>query len=401
MKRVFWLQMLLSLSILLQAQEASAIPDARQEVPPPPVVSALTAVYSDHTVHLSWTPVPNLTGESIVLRYDRPITASNYAEAATVGTVPATTTTFEDTIEDGKEYYYAILSRDNSGMLYDFFLPANNSLLVAVSTGEAERVEIAQITEFAVAGKDDSLYISWKSSVKNKTLVLYRSITPFADISSLLQAVVVSSISEDISHYTDYPIPGVPYYYAIIDEDAIHTGNVTFTAGTNTNEIPMEAAANTGTNRRAGLTVLRPMPLPYLNPSRTIGMPKYSFSAATEGIISELVNSAPKRKITEHAPYVFRSDFESISSGEEYTLKQLLEESLIPGKWDHLIQSLQKFLSIRRSAETTARVHFYLGEAYYFTGDYQQALLEFLLSRDYYYNQSGEWIGYTMDAMIL
>ena len=53
---------------------------------------------------------------------------------------------------------------------------------------------------------------------------------------------------------------------------------------------------------------------------------------------------------------------------------------------------LENFLRIRRSTAVEHRAHFYLGQMYYLTGRYREALLEFLLARDSYYRPSEDWM---------
>ena len=93
-------------------------------------------------------------------------------------------------------------------------------------------------------------------------------------------------------------------------------------------------------------------------------------------------------------PYLFTIDAQSNTGGEELALRTILAGSFIPGHWDAAIMELKRFLSIRRTPSTVARARFYIGEAQFFSGNYHQALLEFLLAQDRYYNQSREWIHY-------
>jgi hypothetical protein len=400
MKRVFFSVILLCLFLLPGIGESLALP-ADREVPPPPVVSGLQAVCKDTTVTLTWVKAPGIAGDNIILRSNRPITAANYKTADTRGTVPVAKTRFEDSIEPGQDYYYAVLSRDSDGTAYDFFLPVSNALVVPVSAGPVQTpAKETVLSTFDVITRNDAVIITWKSSLAGKNIVLYRSTSPFTDMTSLVQAILVSTLVDTGAPFVDYPVPGVPYFYAVIDEDTLRTGSVQFAEGQNTNRIPVEIPASYARIKRSTLPSIRPIPLPYLNLSQNAETPKWHFSDKTEKIIQKVTAHPIVKKESAKNPFVFLSDKDSVSGGEEYNLKKILDTSFSSHTWNTAISDLNDFLAIRRTAETTARTHFYLGEAWFFSGNYRKALPEFLLSQDLYYNQANEWIQYTLDRMV-
>ena len=372
------------------------------KVPPPPVVSGLFGTCSGNNVTLNWQPATDISGDNIILRSVKPITSANYSSAERIATISVSLATFSDTIADGSEYYYAILTRDTDGVLYDFFLPASNSLLVPVISGIAKKPAITTIlTEFDAMVRNDAIIMTWNSSLQGKNMVLYRSTSPFTDMSSLVSALVISSFQDNGAPYVDYPVPGVPYYYVVLDEDAIKSGTAEFLPDKNTNRIPVEIPSIYAKIQRTPLPTLRPMPLPWLNPGQQAEIPALKFSPDTEKIIASLTSYTPIKSARNLSPYVFKSDLDSTSGGEDYTLKKILEINFREGSWDKAIKSLNSFLSIRRSEDTIARTRFYLGEAYYFSGDYRNALLSFLMSEDNYYEQSQEWIQYVLEKSIM
>lgn len=378
--------------------ESGDLPESL-EVPPAPVVSGLTAVSTGTTVTLGWIPAPDIEGENIILRANRPITSANYAAAEKRGSVPANANTFTDTIEESSDFFYAILTRDADGTYYDFFLPASNSLLVPVRAVTGIQSEEAVLSAFDAMTKNDAVIVTWNASIKNKNVVLYRSTSPFTGMTSLVPAVVVSAFRDDGAPYVDYPVPGVPYYYAILDEDAIRSGTARFEEGVNTNRIPVEIPSIYEKIKRAKLPVVRSMPLPWLNPSSEVERAPVVFSAKTEAKIGALLEKGNVRERTALKPYVFLSDSDASATGEEFALKGILEGNFRNGALDGAIADFNEFLAIRRTDDTTARTRFYLGEAWYFKGEYSKALLEFLLSEDRYYNQSREWIEYILEKM--
>jgi hypothetical protein len=379
--------------------QTSMAADSR-EVPPAPVVSSLTASCERDRVSLAWIPAYDVSGVNLVLRSNRPITAANYGSAETRATIPVAETNWSETLADANEYYYAIMTRDADGTLYDFFLPASNSLLVPVRAETANAPVTAAFAAFDAMTRNDAVIITWNSSVPQKKLVLYRSTSPFADMTSLAQAVVVSSFRDDGAPYVDYPVPGIPYFYAILDEESIRTGSAVLAEGMNTNRIPVEIPSMFAKIKRTGLPSLRSMPLPWLNPAGEARVVATRFSPKTERTIAALVSGIKQSPKIAYKPYVFERDQNPLSNGEEYTLYALLRGNFSASKWNEAVADLSGFLAIRRTEETADRAHFYLGQSLFFAGMNDKALLEFLLSEDRYYNQSREWIERVLSEMI-
>ncbi len=368
-------------------------------VPPAPVVSSLSATVQDGSVGLRWSAAPGIRGKSEILRAAFPITAANEASAEVRGTVDWNVTEFVDSLESGQEYWYAVVSIDADGTRYAFFLPASNSLILPVSAEPQTVAVSADIDSFSLRIRNDAIIATWNETSREKNLVLYRSTEPFTAFSSLLRAVLVSVISDRGNTFTDYPVPGVPFYYALLDEDDVHTGTVAFADGKNTNAVPVEIPSELAVIQRASVQPVRPMPLPLLNPTMEPALPAHVFSRGTEAKIASLAG-ASRPTVKAQVPYVFRSDLESqSSSGDDYALRKIVADGFKSEKITATLAALDEYLSLRRGDQAAARARFYRGEALYFSGKYEDALLEFLLARDIYANQAGEWIQYTLGAL--
>lgn len=388
------------LAFMSSAFFAEDLPGIDEDVPPPPVVSQLSAKPDGGDVLLAWEPVAGITGTSIILRSDRPVTAANYLSVQRIAELPYTQTSYRDTPETPGPWYYAVLSVDENGTNYDFFLPASNSMLVPV-LAESKAPELpVTISGFDTVTRNDAVIATWNSSRSGKNLVVYRSTRPFTGTDSLVSAILVATIPDDGTPFVDYPVPGVPCYYAVIDEPSLRSGSPVFVPGENTNRIPVEISAQFSRIQRGVVPPLRSMPLPWLNPGNQPRRQALTFSKKTERLVANIVSLSRKTVHTERVPYVFTMDLNTGSGGESLALRTILEKTFFPGNWDEAVEELQKFLAIRRTPETAARARFYIGEARYFTGKYPEALLEFLLAQDRYYNQSKEWIQYTLDKMV-
>ncbi len=383
----------------LQGQDVAEYEPGRLSVPPAPVVSGITTTLTDNTVVISWDTPPARIAESAVLRDSKPITAATYRSAERIARVSRDITSYTDKPESPGSYYYAVLSYGADGTAFDFFLPANNATLLAVSLAPPVGSEPVRITTFASMVRNDAVIVTWKSDVREANLLLFRSTTPFTDMTSLAGAIVLSSFTETGTPYVDYPVPGVPYYYAILDEASVLSGNVRFAADENTNRVPVEVSAGYAKFQKNGVPPVRPIPLPWLNPDGKPDRPAYRFSRDTERMISDITSESPKPGVKPRRAYLFEIDTLASGAGEEYALRKILETSFIPGQWETTISELSKFLSIRRSPDVSARARFYLGQAKFFSGAYSGALLEFLLVQDRYHVQAREWIHYVMERI--
>ena len=100
------------LAFMSSAFFAEDLPGIDEDVPPPPVVSQLSAKTDGGDVLLAWEPVAGITGTSIILRSDRPVTAANYLSVQRIAELPYTQTSYRDTPETPGPWYYAVLSVD-------------------------------------------------------------------------------------------------------------------------------------------------------------------------------------------------------------------------------------------------------------------------------------------------
>ncbi len=401
MKKTFFRLCGLSLSLILCTAGLFAQIMEDRAVPPPPVVSALQAQVTENKVALSWIAALDMDGDNIILRSTEPVTAANRHNAVIVGTVPYTVTSFSDTLPDQGDYYYAILSKDSSGTEYAFFLPVTNSLILPVRAEIAAKpAEPVMLTGFDAITREDAVIITWETPERGRNLVLYRATTPFTNMNSLLQAVVLSAFTDSGTPFVDYPVPGVPYYYALVDEETLRTGTADFTPSLNTNRIPVEVSSSYAGMYKNYLPSIRAMPLPYLNPGNEFRHYNVVFSPDTEDIIRKITVPVKVRAVRQREAFLFQSDLLSDTGGEEFALRKVLDETFRLQQWESSISALNQFLSIRRTADITARAHFYLGQAYSFQGLHREALQEFLLAQDRYYSQSRDWIQYVLSNLV-
>ncbi len=242
----------------------------------------------------------------------------------------------------------------------------------------------------------DAVEINFKAERKVVSALLYRSATPLRRVADLLDAIIVLAGPPE-APMIDYPVPGIAYYYALLDENELKSGSALIEIGVNTT---VQAATVPAGLYRIGLpgpsSDLRSMPLPLISlhslgetsPSLT---PSPLSPEATK-IIKRLVSVTEPKELSERRPRVFPQDLEAPAGGEEYTLRSIVQGTFAKRDWRKAITELSGYLSLSRTALTEARARFYLGQSYYFQNQYREALFEFLLVQEQYSAEAREWI---------
>ena len=151
---------------------------------------------------------------------------------------------------------------------------------------------------------------------------------------------------------------------------------------------------------------MREQPLPYMDLLSEDGKSRVKtsrISPSAKEKASELIeegNSTPQKpKPLEQ--YVFSEDVISPPGGDEYLLFDVLKGAFINRRWQEAAADLEKFLLQHRTKAVTDRANFYLGECYYFMGEYPKALNQFLLLHETYPVLTRKWSKSALDLYTL
>jgi hypothetical protein len=364
-------------------------------------VSGLTAREEGGSILLTWIQPASPVHTYLILRSGAPFSAQDAETLPVLASIPGTETEYTDTPDSPGEFYYAVLVQDEDGTVHRTLIPSLNATITGILSAESEQIlpEPADISRLTAIVQEETVILTWNSTPRGRQLVMYRSTVPFTDMASLSSAIIVGTLTDSEGPYIDYPIPEISYYYALEDEQRIMTGEITFTPEENTTSQPVSVAAGTIPSAPRKMLSVRPVPLPYLNilPRRETAD---IFSPDVISMLDSLSGSSGKTAPPVlPKPYIFPGDTTPESGGERYALSEIIRGSFSGGKWETAASELNRFLSIRRTPEITARANFYLGETYYFMEQYEQALFKFLLARDSYYSQSRIWIQHTLTSM--
>lgn len=265
----------------------------------------------------------------------------------------------------------------------------------------------AEVLQFSAEVKEDSVYLTWTTSGAVSSLILYRSLNPFTDFSSLANAVLLSTFTENTTAFVDYPLPNTNYYYALVFEKEITTDNsIKFLPGRNTLIQPVRLVRETEEDELAE----RAVSLPVLNTANGVSAKRVTFSAETEQKLHELEANFAKyagyvysmeHTTTDIEPIFFRFTEETDAARDvsALSLKRILDAHTETESWTELEAELNDFLRPSHTPLIDARAAFYRAEALFFSGKYDRALLQFLQVEDTFKTETKPWITLTLKKL--
>ncbi|MDR0386921.1 MAG: hypothetical protein LBH57_02675 [Treponema sp.] len=368
-----------------------------------PFVSQLRGEVKNNLVRLNWLDSRDVRGPVFIYRSQTPFDNAHPYYLIRPIEAPYGAQSYIDEVEKTGEWHYFIAASDEWGQRYEIFMPYGNTVTVMVGEIQDESPRSVRgpgtasgIIGLEAAVRGDGVLVSFRSTAPVMNPVLYRSVNPITKTRDLLNAVLVEDgIS---SPFMDYPVPGIPYYYAVIAEDALVSGNVEIHPGYNATVIPVEVS----TGSRIGLgdsPGIRSIPLPLISMNAVSPGSGYGDVPSPTPLSPEAaraVNSLGLQRVTprflQKTPKVFDQDLEPPSGGEEYPLRSIVQGSFKNRDWPVCKDELTQYLSLPRSAASENRARFYLAQVYYFTGSYREALFEFLTVQSDYPQEAADWI---------
>jgi len=410
---------LISSALLIVALLAPARLGCEEEPGSP---SKFRAAIRGGTILLSWKD--GSAPRYALYRSSEAIDASSFSRATKLGEVEAGVEAFVDRPPAGQLFYYLVLALDEKGLASPIFVPKQNLTLEAVSAeaGGSKpllvQVEESPVQQLSASARADSILLSYRPRKAGMRLVLYRGSSAFSDASSLLDAVLVTSFEDKGGSFVDYPVPGIDYWYALLDESELMSGSIVLKAGENATRDSVRIAQQGKTSIAQAPFVSRVPPLPSLYfDDRVLAdsgpieagprLPqKKELDPETVKAVSVLLEGSREERIEQPSARVLREEIESASGspaasgtnsgGEGYALTLIVRDRLGKGEWARAAEELKSYLALNRSEASSTRAHFYLGEALAKDGAYREALFEFLETREAYPVETRPWIDYLL-----
>lgn len=283
----------------------------------------------------------------------------------------------------------------------------------------------------ATAVSSNKITVSWRLPKKTEgssisSLLVYKDTRPIVNRESIERLKPVAQLAWSATSYTDTVKDFHEYYYAVLsltrngdyeqkeglyfDEelDAVESTDqgellLVILPGVNTTvngvrvkspvvkkDIPEKTES---AKEKPYASEIREQPLPYIDVLGTVNKPAPKISAKSEEKALKLVGGKNTHKKTEPLTvYYFEEDLVSPAGGDDYLLFEVLRTSFVNAKYESAVTQLERFLAQKRSASVTSRTTFYLGEAYYFSGDFENAIDCFIRVNDAYPSLSRKWI---------
>ncbi|MDR2510121.1 MAG: hypothetical protein LBC77_05710 [Spirochaetaceae bacterium] len=288
--------------------------------------------------------------------------------------------------------------------------------------------ETLTLTALSASPEGSGLRVTFVSANPLKSPVIYRNIAPIMSLRDLTTSDV-AQLPGAASPFLDQNVQkGIPYYYAVVYDEDIRAGRAFIAPGYNSTIYPATVSRDAYTPpvpAAAPPPVYIPqavIPVPEGRSSRLSAeaeaalsrngfmspIPYQSFSspAPFPAPIEEYRSPAPSRveeKVPAVAgvePRIFQRDVQMISSSaDEVQLQNIIKDFFALRKWPETITALQQLLTTVRTQAVEIRCRYYLGQAYYFSGLYNNAMTEFLAVQSKLPTETAFWIQLTLKAI--
>lgn len=262
----------------------------------------------------------------------------------------------------------------------------------------------------ASSGKGTKINISWtvpeNPSPKITRLFIYRTTRPVASYFDIINEKPIATVEADYCGWTDSIKDYRDYYYSVLAEVNGKPYDIILPSINSTvRPAHLKITVKQDDSERKQIPeklypddAIRETPLPYLDLINDLNKNKISMDDKTIQYARELGLTEQKTK-KPLSPYVFEEDLISPDGGDDYLLFEILSTSFIQKKYKECTTSLIKMLGTNRSEEVTKRAQFYLGQSYYFSKNYKNAVESFLKTYDNYPKLSKKWIDSSLTLM--
>jgi hypothetical protein len=368
-------------------------PLAGEEAVFAPFVSRLKAEVKNNLLRLSWIDSRSAKGPVYIYRSSRPFTEAGETALLNPVMVPYGVQSYVDEPDLSRSVYYFAAASDETGRRYEIFIPNSNIAGIGHS-GEVR--EEPGISGLEAKAEGDGVILSWHTQTytarASRVPILYRSVKPLRTMQDLLSALIVKT--GPVPPFIDYPVPGISCYYALVFEDELAGGTVELVPGINATAEAVEVRSG---RSAAGTGEMRSIPLPLISSS---GGPGVSVPVSPEASKAIPDIKTEKTVLPLKKPRAFREDLEVPAGGEESMIRTIVQGPFSGRDWESSRTELARYLSLPREDRHRARAHFYLGQAWYFSGNYREALVEFLTVQSVYPQEANEWIEDTLSRLI-
>ncbi|MCR4743258.1 MAG: hypothetical protein K5866_10375 [Treponema sp.] len=259
----------------------------------------------------------------------------------------------------------------------------------------------------AIAGKGTKINIIWTNpqnpDEEITSYLLYRSTKPITKSQELADATLIAELPAYSTSYTDSVKDYKDYFYAVITKtdkinDLILPTINSLSIGVHLNYSKKESKSQKAQKEKLYPEgSLREKPLPYID---------YIEGLNEEEIISEetlditkKLSSTSKNQSKILEPYYFEEDLVSPDAGDDYLLFDILKTYFVKKNYKDSLLMLKRLVRTNIKEVTRKRAYFYIGQAQYFSGDYEEAVKTFVQIEKDYPILAKKWIDSSLDNM--
>lgn len=262
----------------------------------------------------------------------------------------------------------------------------------------------------AVPAKGTRINVYWtlpqNPEPKITKLLIYRDTRPISSYNQLSGAYFLAELPPESCGYTDTVSDYNDYFYAVIaftdrPFDLILVSMNSTVEGVHL-IAPQPKDIEPKKKEEEKLYTdgaMRETPLPFLNYVEGQGEALISDEVAQQA--SQFSGYSTKTGLTPVSPYFFEEDLISPDSGDDFLLFEVLKNTFVQEKYEESIVLLNKLNGTNISESVRNRVLFYIAEAYFFTGDFEEAAKCFVKVAHVYPLQTKIWMNYTLDRIAI
>ncbi len=239
-------------------------------------------------------------------------------------------------------------------------------------------------------------------------LLIYRDTRPISSYNQLAGAYFLAELEPETCGYTDTLTDYNDYFYAVIaftdrPYDLILVSMNSTVEGVHLiapepkdiepKKKPEEKLYTDGS--------MRETPLPFISYVEGQGQEDSMISDEVAKAASQFSALSTKSSRTPVTPFFFEEDLISPDSGDDFLLFEVLKNTFVQEKYEEAIVLLNKLNGTNISESVRNRVLFYIAEAYFFTGDFEEAAKGFVKVAHVYPLQTKIWMNYTLDRIAI
>lgn len=366
--------------------------------------SRVRAAELDGEVLVTWRDATGYEGTYQVWRSSSEFEAGVFEESPELflaGTVSSGVESLIDRPATPGTYHYAVTNDLETPYLIEQrnFLP--RPVRVTMTAEQAQ--EPVTVRQLSVEVQNGSAILRFEPSRHGRRLAVYAATTALTNVEDLQRAVRLGVFDSDQLEYRDYPVPGVPTYYAVLDAEQVISGVSELVPRQNATEQPVRVALGSvrpetgapqvGARREAPIPLLR---MPWLPASQgyalNLNQAPAELDAETQQALASILaeHGSPQRVPPE--PMVLPGDRDASDSGLRSSLTTVLAGPFARSEWAVAESQLSNLLTIVSTPTQRARVQFYRGQCLFFLGRYNEASLAFVDARGHLFTESQPWL---------